>query len=97
VERKPLSKQCALSTTHWRHTFSSLAVSTTSHLTQEWETARDVDALKAGKTPCELGFRGNLDEWERLMGAAASGSAARLTRQRQRFAIRWISSVHCVN
>ena len=32
---------------------------------------RGVSAQLSWQTACELGFRGNLDEWERLMGAAA--------------------------
>ena len=30
-----------------------------------------MSAQLSWQTACELGFRGNLDEWERLMGAAA--------------------------
>jgi hypothetical protein len=29
-----------------------------------------MSAQLSWQTACELGFRGNLDEWERLMGAA---------------------------
>ena len=32
---------------------------------------RGMSAQLSWQTACELGFRGNLDEWERLMGAAA--------------------------
>jgi len=32
---------------------------------------RTMSAQVSWRTACELGFRGNLDEWERLMGAAA--------------------------
>ena len=32
---------------------------------------RDMNARLSFDTACELGFRGSLDEWERLMGAAA--------------------------
>ena len=38
--------------------------------TKSGKAARDVGAL-TWQTACELGFHGNLDEWERLMGAAA--------------------------
>ena len=31
---------------------------------------RETNARLSFDTACELGFRGNLDEWERLMGAA---------------------------
>ena len=44
---KRLLKPCALSTTRWRHTFSSLAATTrTSSPYKEREAARDVGALK---------------------------------------------------
>jgi hypothetical protein len=32
---------------------------------------REVTARLSYSAACELGFRGSLDEWERLMGAAA--------------------------
>ena len=32
---------------------------------------RDMTARLSFDTACELGFRGGLDEWERLMGAVA--------------------------
>ena len=32
---------------------------------------RGMNARLSFDTACELGFRGSLDEWERLMGAAA--------------------------
>jgi hypothetical protein len=32
---------------------------------------REVNARVGFNTACELGFRGSLDEWERLMGAVA--------------------------
>jgi hypothetical protein len=32
---------------------------------------RDMTARLSFNTACELGFRGGLDEWERLMGAVA--------------------------
>ena len=35
---------------------------------KRWKTPRD-NARLSYNTACELGFRGNLDEWERLMGA----------------------------
>jgi hypothetical protein len=33
---------------------------------------RDMNARLSFDTACELGFRGSLDEWERLMGAVAT-------------------------
>jgi hypothetical protein len=32
---------------------------------------REMTALSSFNTACELGFRGSLDEWNRLMGAVA--------------------------
>ena len=32
---------------------------------------REINARLSFNTGCELGFRGSLDEWERLMGAVA--------------------------
>lgn len=32
---------------------------------------REINARLSFNTACELGFRGSLDEWERLMGSAA--------------------------
>ena len=32
---------------------------------------REMNARLSFNTTCELGFRGSLDEWERLMGAVA--------------------------
>jgi hypothetical protein len=31
---------------------------------------REINARLSFNTACELGFRGSIDEWERLMGAA---------------------------
>jgi hypothetical protein len=31
---------------------------------------REINARLSFNTACELGFRGSLDEWERMMGAA---------------------------
>ena len=53
-----------------------------SHIFVSRRSYRNVDDTKSGKrgemharlsfdTACELGFRGSLDEWERLMGAVA--------------------------
>jgi hypothetical protein len=53
-----------------------------SHIFVSRRHYRNVDYTKSGKRremtarlsfdrACELGFRGNLDEWERLMGAVA--------------------------
>ena len=37
----------------------------------EQELQREMMARLSFNTACELGFRGSLDEWERLMGAVA--------------------------
>jgi hypothetical protein len=53
-----------------------------SHIFVSRRSHRNVNDMKSGKrremmarlsfnTACELGFRGSLDEWERLMGAVA--------------------------
>ena len=53
-----------------------------SHIFVSRRHYRSVNEIKSGKrretnarlsfnTACELGFRGSLDEWERLMGAVA--------------------------
>ena len=68
---KRLSKPCALSTTRWRHTFSSLAATTRTLSDTKSGKRREMNARLSFNTACELGFRGSLDEWERLMGAAA--------------------------
>jgi hypothetical protein len=41
-----------------------------SHIFLSRRHYRKVSDTKSGKR-CELGFRGSLDEWERLMGAVA--------------------------
>ena len=35
------------------------------------EKRREINARLSFNTACELGFRGSLDEWERLIGAVA--------------------------
>jgi hypothetical protein len=60
VEHDPLASHIFVSRRHYQNvsdTKSGKRRATSAHLS--WQTA------------CELGFRGNLDEWERLMGAAA--------------------------
>jgi hypothetical protein len=37
---------------------------------------REINGRLSFSTACELGFRGSLDEWERLMGAVARQSIA---------------------
>jgi hypothetical protein len=40
---------------------------------------RELNARLSFNTACELGFRGSLDEWERLMGAVARRRMARVS------------------
>ena len=60
VEQDPLASHIFISRRHYRNlsdTKSGKRRAMSAHLS--WQTA------------CELGFRGKLDEWERLMGAVA--------------------------
>src|SRR5213592_855789 len=38
---------------------------------------REINSRLSFNTACELGFRGSLDEWERLMSAVADGDRCR--------------------
>ena len=68
---KRLSKPCALSTTRWRHTFSSLAATTGTLSDTKSGKRREMNGAVELQHRLRTGFRGNLDEWERLMGAVA--------------------------
>ena len=60
AEHDPLASHIFISRRHYRNandTKSGKRRETTAHL--------------SFNTACELGFRGSLDEWERLMGAVA--------------------------
>ena len=52
-----------------------------------------MNARLSFNTACELGFRGSLDEWERLMGAVARQrtltKSDRAVMPRERAAARW--------
>jgi hypothetical protein len=61
-----------------------------SHIFISRRRYRNVNDTKSGKrrettarlsfnTACELGFRGNLDEWEHLMGAVAASGLSFVT------------------
>jgi len=43
---------------------------------------REINPRLSFNTACELGFRGSLDEWERLMGAVPGGERPRRTIRR---------------
>ena len=43
---------------------------------------REINARLSWQQACELGFRGDLTEWERLMGAVGSGEPVRLKQGR---------------
>jgi hypothetical protein len=59
AEHDPLASHIFISRRHYRN-----AADTKSG------KRREMKARLSFNTACELGFRGNLDEWERLMGAA---------------------------
>jgi hypothetical protein len=69
VKWKRLSKLCAVSMTRWRHTSSFHAANIGTPTITKGGKRREVNARLSFNKACELGFRGSLDEWERLMGA----------------------------
>jgi chromosome segregation ATPase len=56
AEHDPLASHIFISRRHYRNAK---------------DTKGEVNARLSFNTACELGFRGSLDEWERLMGAVA--------------------------
>ena len=60
AEHDPLASHIFVSRRHYR----------TVHDTKGGKR-RETNARLSFNTACELGFRGSLDEWERLMGAVA--------------------------
>ena len=60
AEHDPLASHIFISRRHYRN----------AHDTKGGKR-RETNALLSFNTACELGFRGSLDEWERLMGAVA--------------------------
>jgi len=60
AEHDPLGSHIFLSRRHYRN----------AHDTKGGKR-REVNARLSFNTACELGLRGGLDEWERLMGAVA--------------------------
>lgn len=60
AEHDPLASHIFISRRHYRN----------AHDTKGGKR-REMNARLSFNTACELGFRGSLDEWERLMGAVA--------------------------
>jgi hypothetical protein len=56
----PLASHSFISRRHYRNAYDTKS-----------GKRREVNARLSFNTACELGFRGSLDEWERLMGAVA--------------------------
>jgi hypothetical protein len=59
-EHDPLASHIFISRRHYRNASDT-----------KGGKRREVNARPSFNTACELGFRGSLDEWERLMGAVA--------------------------
>ena len=60
AEHDPLASHIFISRRHYRNIADT-----------KGGKRREMNARLSFNTACELGFRGSLDEWERLMGAAA--------------------------
>ena len=60
AERDPLASHIFVSRRHYRNANNTKS-----------GKRREINAQLSFNTACELGFRGSLDEWERLMGAVA--------------------------
>ena len=58
AEHDPLASHIIISRRHYRNANDTKS-----------GKRRETNAQLSFNTACELGFRGNLDEWERLMGA----------------------------
>jgi len=58
AEHDPLAAHIFISRRHYRHMADT-----------KGGKRREMNATVSFNTACELGFCGNLDEWERLMGA----------------------------
>ncbi len=59
TEHDPLASHIFISRRHYRNASDT-----------KGGKRREINARLSFNTACELGFRGSLDEWERLMGAA---------------------------
>jgi len=60
AEHDPLASHIFISRRHYRNAKDT-----------KGGKRREINARLSFNTACELGFRGSLDEWERLMGAVA--------------------------
>jgi hypothetical protein len=60
AEHDPLASHIFISRRHYRNAHDT-----------KGGRHREMNARLSFDTACELGFRGSLDEWERLMGAVA--------------------------
>ena len=60
TEHDPLASHIFISRRHYRNIADT-----------KGGKRREMNARLSFNTACELGFRGSLDEWERLMGAVA--------------------------
>jgi len=60
AEHDPLASHIFISRRHYRNVNDTKS-----------GRRREITARLSFDTACELGFRGNLDEWNRLMGAVA--------------------------
>ena len=60
TEHDPLASHIFISRRHYRNAKDT-----------KGGKRREINARLSFNTACELGFRGSLDEWERLMGAVA--------------------------
>jgi hypothetical protein len=65
-----------MSTTRWRHIFVSRRRYRNVHDTKGGKR-RETNARLNFNIACELGFRGSLGEWVRLMGAVRDGDRLR--------------------
>ena len=60
AEHDPLGSHIFVSRSHYRNANNTKS-----------GKRREINAWLSFNTACELGFRGSLDEWDRLMGAVA--------------------------
>jgi hypothetical protein len=58
AEHDPLASHIFISRRHYRNAHDT-----------KGRKRREINARLSYNTACELGFRGSLDEWERLMGS----------------------------
>ena len=68
AEQDPLASHIFVARRHYRNVYDTKS-----------GKRRETTARLSFNTACELGFRGSLDEWERLMGAVARRRMARVS------------------